>query len=211
MNILIVGSTGEVGNQLLQAAQQQKSINHIYTFVRNTNDEEHDKTTSITIDFDDITSLETIDVDAVFCCLGTTIKKAGSKSQFEKVDYEYVVSIGEYAKRCGAKQFHVVSANGADATSRIFYSATKGKMEDSIKSLNLPSTYIYRPALLDSERKEKRFGERIAVVLFRIINPLLIGSLKRYASIKVEKVASGMLTRSLKPEQGFHIIESNHI
>ena len=211
MHALVKGATGEIGKQLIPLLSSHEKISKVTAIVRSDIEHSLPKVTYQVIDFAQLPSLSIPDTDVAFCCLGTTIKKAGSQQAFEKVDLDYVAEFAQMVKKNGAKQFHVVSASGANKTSFVFYNRVKGHMEEAIKKLAFDSTYVYRPALLDSERTEKRSGERVAIIVFRILNPLLRGRLKRFASISTKKVAQGMVDRIQQPEPGFHVIESESI
>jgi uncharacterized protein YbjT (DUF2867 family) len=211
MNAIIAGASGEVGKHLLNYLLEDNEYVEVISLVRSSSLVEHQKLNNQSIDFEKIASLPSMTADALFCCLGTTIKKAGSQAAFEKVDYEYVVNLAKWAKQIGVKQFHVVSAMGADANSNVFYSKVKGRMEEELQQIGIASTYIYRPSLLDSEREESRPAERIGILLFRLLRILFIGPMKKYASIKVQDVAKGMWQQSKAAKDGYYIIESDKI
>ena len=211
MHVVITGATGEIGKCLLPLLLKDENINQITVFSRRTLAVEHQKLTVLIVDFNSLSSVNLAGADVGICCLGTTMAKAGSKSAFERVDFDYVVGFAKLMKANGASQFHVVSASGANKTSFFFYNRVKGAMEDEVRSLSFNTTCIYRPALLDSERTEKRSGERFAILLFRLINPLLIGPLKHFKSIKTKVVAAGIHARIVQPASGLHIIASGDI
>lgn len=211
MRVVIAGSTGEIGKELLKEVLDSDSISDVVTLIRRPSETKNDKLQPTVVDFDNLDETNLDSVDAAFCCLGTTMKQAGSKDAFQHVDLDYVVSFAKKAKSAGASQFHVVSALGANANSAIFYNQVKGQMQEAVTALGFESTYIYQPSLLISDRKESRKGERIAIVLFQAFNFLFIGPLKKYAGIHVRTVAKGMFQRSLNPEPGLHIIESHNI
>jgi len=211
MKAIIAGASGEVGKHLLNYLLEDIDYSEVVSLVRSNSLVEHQKLNNQSINFDKISDLPAITADAIFCCLGTTIKKAGSQAAFEKVDYEYVVNLAKWAKQIGVKQLHVVSAMGADANSSVFYSKVKGRMETELQQIGITSTYIYRPSLLDSEREESRPAERIGIILFRLLKILFVGPLKKYASIKVQDVAKGMWQRSKAAKDGYFIVESDKI
>lgn len=200
-----------MGKHLLNYLLEDVDYTEVVSLIRSSSMVQHQKLNNQAIDFDQVSDLPPISADAMFCCLGTTIKKAGSQAAFELVDYKYVVNLAKWAKSAGVKQFHVVSAMGANANSSVFYNRVKGKMEQDVKQVGIDSTYVYRPSLLDSEREETRMGERIGIVLFRLLKFLFVGSLKKYASIKVQDVAHGMWRRSKDAQEGYFIIESDKI
>jgi uncharacterized protein YbjT (DUF2867 family) len=211
MQAVIAGSTGEVGQFLLHYVLDDAAFTSVAALVRRPSTIQHKKLTNTIIDFNQLSALDKQTFDVLFICLGTTIKKAGSQEAFRKVDYDYVVNLTQWAKNCGAKQVHIVSAMGADSKSRIFYSRVKGEMQNAVKEIGIPSTYIYQPSLLDSEREEQRLGERLGILIFRALRFLFVGPLKKYASIKVQDVAKGMVKRAKSAKSGYHIIPSDKI
>ena len=148
-------------------------------------------------------------VDRVFCCLGTTIKVAGSKEAFYKVDYTYVVESARIAKSMGVAGFSVVTAMGSNSKSRIFYNRVKGEVESSLESLGFSSLQIFRPSLLLGERKDFRRGEKIGGVISRAFSFAFVKSLKKYKPIQGILVAKSMLAHAKSPKIGLEIIESD--
>lgn len=143
--------------------------------------------------------------NAVFCCLGTTIKKAGSREQFERVDLEYPLAAAAIAKECGVKQFLSVSSMGASAKSRNFYSRTKGRAEDGLIAANFHGLHLFRPSLLLGEREEFRLGERAAAVVMKALNFAMVGKAAQYRAIPGAKVARAMVNIALANTGGVHI------
>lgn len=150
--------------------------------------------------FDDATEL--FAVDDVFCCLGTTIRKAGSQEAFHKVDVEYPAAAARLAAETGADQFLVVSAYGADSDSRIFYNRAKAEMEAEVKRAALRAVWVLRPSLLMGRQEELRLGERAAEVLLRPIAPLLLGPFRRLRPIEGHAVATAMVSLALSGGTG---------
>ncbi len=149
--------------------------------------------------------------DVWICCLGTTIKKAGSQEAFQKVDYELVKKASERAAITGASQFHVISAMGANTESRIFYNRVKGNMENAVSNSGIPSICIYRPSLIGTKRKERRWGERIALKIFSLLQPLMMILAPDWAIISDLKIAKCIINRIKNPRSGILIIESGQI
>jgi uncharacterized protein YbjT (DUF2867 family) len=152
----------------------------------------------------------------VFCCLGTTRKKAGSQAAFRKVDLELPLELARVARARGALGFFVVTALGADPSSSIFYNRVKGELEARLKELDYPTLAIFRPSLLVGEREESRFGERLAEWASRPLRPLLGGSLRKYRPIAARDVARAMLSvartaATLHAPLGLAIYESDAI
>ena len=146
-------------------------------------------------------------VDDVFCCLGTTIRKAGSPEAFRAVDHDAVVRAATAARRRGATQLLVVSALGADRDSRVFYNRVKGEMEAAVVALAFPACQVFRPSLLLGPRTEPRFGERFAALLMWPLRPFL----GKYRPVHRDAVAAAMVRIAAAVPSGTHIYESDRI
>jgi uncharacterized protein YbjT (DUF2867 family) len=140
----------------------------------------------------------------VFCCLGTTIRTAGSKAAFRQVDHDYVLALGRWARDAGAHRLVVVSAMSADPASAVFYSRVKGETERDLAALGLPALVIVRPSLLAGDRSEFRLGERLALAASRPLRALLPASVRPIAAADV---AQAMLDAALA-EASPRLIES---
>ncbi|ETZ24437.1 NAD-dependent epimerase/dehydratase family protein [Pedobacter sp. V48] len=209
---ILLGATGLIGNNLLAQLLNNPNYSEVLAIGRKKLNIEHPKLKELVVDFDHITQYAAdITGDVVFCCLGTTNSKTPDKVQYKKIDYWYPLDIGSIAQNNGATSYHLISSMGADINSSLFYPKTKGEVERDLKAIPFKSIYIYRPSLLDGDRKEKRGAERILIGLMRVLNPLLIGSLKKYRSIKIETVASAMLKESLTDKKGVFIYPSDQI
>jgi uncharacterized protein YbjT (DUF2867 family) len=147
----------------------------------------------------------------VFCCIGTTQKTAGSTEAFQKVDRDIPVALARWAAANGVSTFVAISSIGADAHSKSVYLRTKGEMEEGVATAGVPSTYILRPSLLDGEREEFRLAEQIGNRALAVINPLMVGPLKRYRSVHTQTVAGAMLACGERGDPGLHIVESETI
>lgn len=210
---VIVGATGLVGKALTQQLIQHEAFSEVHVLVRKSADfADTSKFTSHVVDFDDEGTFPEIkNVNAVFCCLGTTIKKAGSQENFSKVDLTYVVRTAAYYQQLGACHFVVVSAVGANKASSIFYNRVKGEMEEQITALQFPHTVIVRPAMLGGKRSEFRFGEWLGSIILKGIQWLFVGKLRRYKIIAADKVANAMLQHALQEAEPVVILESEAI
>ena len=195
---LIVGATGLVGAHLVRQLCDNPHYISVTVLTRSDLQFEHKKLTVHKVNFDALSEADVQFVDDVFCCLGTTRKKAGSREQFEKVDIEYPVRIAALAKRTGAHHFIVISAMGASEKSFAYYNRVKGKLEHQLIALNFPKLSIVRPSLLVGERPELRLGEKSGEMVLKVANPLLIGPMKRFRSIEASQVATAMLTIALQ-------------
>lgn len=149
-------------------------------------------------------------IDTYVCCLGTTMKIAGSPAAFLAVDRELVLRLGRIARQLGAKHAILVSSVGASEASRSFYLRVKGEVETRLFELGFQRIDIVRPGLLLGARSEKRLGERIAQLAAPVYNPLLGGSLSKYRAIASSTVARAIvaMTRQREPGRTVHEWES---
>lgn len=189
---IVVGGTGLVGNALVKLLCDSEEYVSVTVLSRRKLDFEHPKLTVKVRSFD---QLEEEDIDfahEVFCCLGTTMKKAKTREQFEKVDVEYPLHIASLSKKCGIMHFIMISAMGASEKSAFYYNKVKGKVERELMALDLPQLSIIRPSLLVGDRKEFRLGEKTGEWILKGLNPLFIGSFKKYRPIEVDQLALAM-------------------
>ena len=206
---IIAGATGLVGKELVYYLSGSPEYSRIHLLVRHLTGNTHEKIIEHLIDFDQLQDFSLEErIDDVYCTLGTTMKKAGNKDAFRKVDLEYVVTLARRAKELGAHRFLVVSAIGAEPKSMFYYNRIKGKMEKAVRKLGIETTVIVRPSLLLGERKEKRFGEEVSAVFMKILRPFIP---KKYRAVTAEKVAGSMYHMALTAPPGLHILESNDI
>ncbi|MBO0959737.1 oxidoreductase [Neobacillus sp. MM2021_6] len=210
---LILGASGLVGHELVKTLIQRNQYNKIYLLVRRPIGNFESKVCEQhTVDFDKLEAYpELFQVADVFCCLGTTIKKAKSKEAFRKVDYDYPVAAANLARKGGAEKYLIVSAMGADSQSRFFYNRVKGDVETSLKSVNLRSLHIFRPSLLLGKRKEFRFGEKLAAKASGIFNTIMVGPLRPYKAIEAKKVALAMAIAAESDATGVYTYPSHEI
>jgi uncharacterized protein YbjT (DUF2867 family) len=209
---LIAGATGLVGSQLLKLLVESDQYQNIHLLSRKSVGALSPKVTEHITDFNDLSGFQTgASIDHVFCTLGTTIKKAETKENFRKVDFDYVVELAQLAKRIGSEKFLVVSSLGANAKSPIFYNRVKGEVEAALRDLSLPHLFIFRPSLLMGERKEHRTGEKTAIAVYKVISPLFWGPFRKYKGVEAKQVAKAMLITTLENDIPFKIIESDEI
>lgn len=206
---LILGASGLTGQHLLDLLLNDPLYAQITIYVRKPLHISHPKLVQQIVDFDKLdTAVEATDV---FCCLGTTIKKAGSQDAFKQVDLIYPQKIASLQLAAGSQKFLVISAVGADASSSIFYSKTKGQLEKALTALGYSSLYIFRPSLITGDRAERRVGEKIAISLAKIISPLLVGPFKKYQSVSASSIAKAMQNAAHHYTEGVHYISSDEI
>ena len=209
---ILIGATGLIGQNLLTKLLANENYSEILVISRKALHINHPKLKVLVVNFDELTNYaKEIVGDTVFCCLGTTIKQTPDLVTYRKIDYEYPLDVANIAFTNGATAYHLISSMGADVKSKLFYSLTKGEIERDLQKVPFPSIHIYRPSLLDGDRKEARAAENIFIRLMRLLNPILIGPLKKYRSIKIEKVADAMLIKGTANEAGIHIYASDQI
>ncbi len=173
---VIAGATGLVGHALLARLLADPAVARVHALARRPLPP-HAKLVACAAEFDALDrALASVPSDAepdVFCALGTTIRTAGSQAAFRRVDHDYVLALARWAVAARARRFLVVSALGADAHSRNFYSRVKGETEDALRALPLRSLVIARPSLLAGDRAEWRLGERLALAATRPLRALI--------------------------------------
>lgn len=189
---VLVGASGLVGDRCLARLLDHPAYDRVTVLSRRPLALSHAKLSVELVDFDGLQSLGER-CDELFCCLGTTFKKAGSQEAFRRVDHDYPLALAKLGKAAGAQQFLLVSALGADAQSSVFYSQVKGETERDIAAIGLPKVIFMRPSILLGERHERRPGERAGIFVGKLIGPLLLGPLRKYRPIHADDVAAAML------------------
>ncbi|MCF8367486.1 MAG: oxidoreductase [Bacteroidales bacterium] len=209
---VIAGATGLVGSELLSQLVKEETYDKIHVILRKEIEITSPKVIPHILDFEKLNEFQIPgSVHHIFCTLGTTIKKAGTKDNFRKVDFDYVLELGKKAREWKVEKFLIVSALGSNSRSAIFYNRIKGEVENALKEIGLPQLFIFRPSLLMGKRKEHRAGEKTAIAVYKIINPLFIGKLRKYKGIQADRVARAMVQTALKNKEQFKILESNEL
>ena len=201
---LIAGASGLTGSYLLKFLLESKTYSTVKVLVRKQLDIEHPSLQQIVYDYENPDST-VIKADHVYCCLGTTMKKAGSKEAFKKVDYEYPLQIAQAAHQNGADKFALVSAMGANTKSVFFYNKVKGQLEEALKEVPYEALYIFHPSMILGPRKEFRLGEELGKILMKGLRFFLPTNMK---PIHASQVAACMPDYMNKEERGIHIIPS---
>jgi uncharacterized protein YbjT (DUF2867 family) len=211
MKALIFGATGLIGGHLLDFLITSEHYSSVVSLGRKTVNVSHSKLIQKQIEFDKLQNyLVDFEVDVVFCCLGTTIKKAGSQEKFKKIDFEYPVLISQFAAARKVTRIIVVSSIGADPNSTNFYLKTKGLMEKHVNDSGIEFTTFMRPSLLLGDRKEFRAGEKIATLFMKLTGWAMVGPLRPYRAVKAMDVANAMLYISLE-KTPLKVYNSNEI
>jgi len=202
---LLVGSTGLIGKQLLDLLLKDTSYTQVIAISR-TGLAAHPKLKVVQTEFKGLQQHRVeLKADHIFCCLGTTMRKAKSKEAFRQIDFDYPLTVARFVKENGATKFLLVSALGANQESSIFYNQVKGEVEEGISKIGFPVLHILRPSLLLGPREEQRSGEDAAKVFYRIFGFLIPA---KYQGIESLKVARAMMSLAKEEKEGTFIHES---
>lgn len=201
---LVIGGTGLVGNQLIQLLLADGRYT-VTALVRKPMPINHQLLTQVVFNFEK-PDQSLVLADDIFCCLGTTIKKAGSKPAFYKVDFEYVLSIARIAHANGATGFVLISSMGANKDAAVFYNKVKGAIEAAVTGIGYKSLFILRPSILLGNRTEVRIGEKIGKAIMSFI---AVAIPKKYRPIEARQVAKAMIACVTSGKTGVHILESD--
>ena len=209
---VVAGASGLVGGHVLRLLLEDKSYEGVTVIGRRELPVSHKKLAQRTVDFDRLSGLSDFPrVHDVFCCLGTTIRAAGSQEAFRKVDCTYVLELARLAVRHRAAQFLLVTALGADPGSRIFYSRVKGEVEEGVKRLQFDGIHIFRPSFLIGKRAAGRAVEQLAGLVSPLVAWVLVGRLRKYRPIRAEAVARAMVRAAREATRGAHVYEFDDI
>ena len=209
---IIVGASGLIGGNLLDILLQSTEYQEIIIILRKELAITHPKLVQLVVNFNQLDKwADAINGHALFCCLGTTKGQTPDENEYRKIDHDYPVKLAQIAYKNGVKHFHLVSVIGANSKSSGFYLRLKGETEHDIEKVGLKTLHIYQPSLLTGRTKNTRVAEQIFAALFKVINPLLIGTLKKYRSIAAITVARAMYKQSLKNEVGIFIHPTDKI
>lgn len=211
MVVCIAGSTGLTGSFLLEKLLNDPDVSKVYALVRKLSDKKAEKLIEI-IFHDDFSKVELPEkANVFFCCLGTTIKTAGSQEAFRHVDVVLPLQLISLAENSGAYSFVLQSSVGALAGSSNFYLRCKGEAEEALKASRIQMRCSVRPSILAGPRKEFRLGEKIGLFFMQLLGPLFMGKLKRYRAVHVNRVAESMLRATKNQTPGWLTIESEDL
>jgi uncharacterized protein YbjT (DUF2867 family) len=203
---LVAGSSGMVGAQLLPLLLQAPQYTRVHALSRRPLPFDHPRMANRVVRFEASlqAQLKGLQCQDAFCCLGTTIRDAGSQAAFRAVDHDLVLEFSQLALTCGAERLVVVSAVGANAASRNFYLRVKGEMEKALEGLRFRALDILQPSLLLGSRRDLRLLELGAQVAMWLVNPLLLGSWSRYRAIPAATVAAAMCGAAASGRRGVY-------
>lgn len=204
---LLVGATGLVGRHVLDRLLAEPAYGTVTVLVRRSLGRSDPRLAERVVDFDRLASAHAGDVrgEDVYCCLGTTIKVAGSQEAFRRVDHDYVVEAARLARANGARRFALVSSVGADAGAGNFYLRVKGETERDVGALGYETLEVFRPSFLMGERGEKRAGEAAGIAVARAVSGALFGGLRKYRPVDAGAVARAMVAALARGEPGTHV------
>ena len=207
--IWLAGATGLVGGACLEALLGNPAVGAVVAVGRRAPATTHPKLRCLATNrFDDLTeSLAHDRPDAVLCALGTTIKRAGSQAVFREVDCEYPLRLAQAAQAAGVGVFAVVTAIGADPSSRIFYNRVKGELEQALRALALPTVHVLHPSLLLGPRAESRPAERIGGAMAWLWAPLCRGPWRRFRPIAATRVGRALAHAAGQTTPGWWVHE----
>ena len=209
MIVAIAGATGLTGNYCLEFLLLQIKITKVIAIGRKTTGIQNPKLEEVILKDNKLTSK--VVADAFICCLGTTIKKAGSKEAFKAIDFDLPIYLAQELFKNGCKTAAVISAMGADENSAFFYNQVKGKMETEMKKIGFESLSIFRPSIIDGPRKEKRFGEKVGLAVMKFLSPVFVGALKTYAPIHAKIIGRSLMAVILIKKPGIKVYTSHEI
>lgn len=202
-HILLAGATGLTGEHLLDRLLNEPTVSRVLAPTRRPLSE-HPRLENPVGELTEILPTLSGRVDIAFCCLGTTIKKAGSQDAFRAIDLDMVVAFGKRARELGARHLVVISAVNADRRSSIFYCKIKGQMEYALKAQDWPQLTIARPSLLLGERTEQRLAEQLAGPLAKLIPG-------KYRGIEACNLARALWRLALEEQDGLRIVEAEEL
>lgn len=210
-SVLLIGATGLVGQECLKLLLADDYFSRIVVLTRKPLDPKFQdgRLQNYIINFDKISTYkEYFQVTHVISALGTTIKKAGSRENFLKIDMHYTLDAAKTAFKCHTSHFLLVSALGADSSSRVFYNRVKGELEDRLRAIGFDSLSIFRPSLLLGKRKEFRLGEEVGKVISGIFS---FAVPEKYKPVEASDLASAIVKTAKQESIGLKIIESDEI
>lgn len=210
---LVAGSTGLIGRYVVDRLADSDNYGKVYALVRAGAPPMRAGIETVETDFEALVDGGDLPkADHVYVCLGTTIKKAGSKENFSRVDFDYVVAVAQRAFAAGARRLAIVSSVGATVQTGNFYLRVKGQAEEAVSAIAFERISIMRPSLLIGDRPgDKRLAEGISQALAPLFDPLLRGSLARYHSVKGKTVADAMVAATLDGEPGVEVLDYDPI
>ncbi len=207
--IVILGATGVVGREALRLALADVRVTQVVAPTRRALAIDHPKLENPVVDFGRLPAdASWWRCEGAICALGTTMKKAGSREAFRKVDFDAVLQGAQAVRRHGARGFALVTAAGSNARSPVFYSRVKGEIEQAVRDLGFVSLTIARPSFIGGAREERRPAERAFLALLRAVDPVLPRSMKMNPA---PVIAAALLEAVLAATPGVRVIRSGEL
>jgi uncharacterized protein YbjT (DUF2867 family) len=202
---VVAGATGMIGRYLIRTLIEDPFYDVIVALTRRPLEVEAEKLEQRFVDFERLTADDMVGATHLFCCLGTTMKAAGSRQEFRRVDYEYCERFARLGRKAGAARMMLLSSVGANPKSASFYLRTKGELEAVVSGLGFEALHIFRPGVLMGQRNEDRPGERLAAGFSRAFEFLMTGALARYRPMPAAVLAASMAAAGERGEPGMHV------
>lgn len=191
---IVLGGTGLTGNLLIKSLLANDRYARIKLFSRKTVGFKSEKIQEFIGDMLQLEHFKNdFTADEVFVCVGTTSAKTKDRSVYHAIDFGIPVAAAKLARENKIPTLVVISALGANTRSKVFYSRTKGEMEQIVLNQKIPHTYILRPSLILGQRNEKRFGESLGAVMLKLSSVFLRGRLRKYRAIEAVCIADAMI------------------
>ena len=208
MKLLLVGATGLVGSEVLRLALMDARVSRVVAPVRK-GLPAHPKLDAPIVDFDRLPAdAPWWQADTVICTLGTTMKLAGTRQVFSRVDHDYPLAVARLALAAGTHTYALNSAAGANAASRFFYNRVKGDLERDLEALGFRSLTLVRPGLIGGRRAVARAGEGAALRLLRVLGPVLP---RRWRINPAPRIASALLEAAIAAVPGVHVVSPEQL
>lgn len=207
----LAGGSGLVGGHCLRQLLAHPAYGEVHSLGRRSLDLRSDGLSQHIVDFAALDDADLPPPDDAFCAFGTTMKKAGSKREFRRVDHDLILAFAQAAAKRGAKRFILVTSVAASASSPNYYLQVKGELESAVALLPFETVAVLRPSFLMGERDEFRLGERMGIPLARAFAFLLFGPMRIYRAIDAEDVAAGMIGAAIESGPGRHIAHYDDI
>lgn len=208
---MLAGASGLVGSHCLPLLLQSAHYDKVLALVRKPLELEHPQLQQIKVNFENLPRLSEFAGADVYCGLGTTMRQAGSREAFRKVDYDAELAYATVAAQCGANQFLLVSSVGANAHSSTFYLQVKGELEDAVKTLPFRSIHIFRPSFLAGDRTSERPAERVGTAVAKAFDFAFVGKFKKYSAVEADDLAAAMLAAARHAPLGVHFYQFEQI
>ena len=202
---VVAGATGLIGRYLVNVLLEDAFYDVIVTLTRRPLEIDSQKVQQRLVDFNLLNTTDLAGATHLFCCLGTTMKTAGSREAFRRVDYEYCERFARLGREAGAMRLMLVSSVGADSSASNFYLKTKGQTEEAVSKLGFEALHIFRPGVLMGQRSEERPGERFAAGASRAFEFLMRGPLSKYRPMPAGVLSASMAAAGERGEPGKHI------